>query len=64
TIIAAVSCTAADLATTEKVYLGYGEAMVRVGENYVAEAIGRALDKLPAKAGTGYVLSSLRLPLR
>ncbi len=62
--VAAVSCTAADLATGKKVYLGHGEAQVRAGQGYLAEAIGRALEKFPARQGTGYVLSSLHLPRR
>ncbi len=61
---AAVSCRAADLATGKEVYLGHGEAQVRAGQGYLAEAIGRALEKFPAREGTGHVLSSLHLPRR
>ncbi len=61
---ATVSCRAVDLATGKKVYLGHGEAQVRAGQGYLAEAIGRALEKFPAREGKGYVLSTLHLSRR
>ncbi len=61
---AAVSCTAVDLAIGTKLYIGHGQSQVHAGQGYVAEAIGQALEKFPTKGGTGYVLGSLRLPLR